>query len=78
MHGEFVAPRIVLVLFTPVTDASLGHGTRDSSATYVGVQQGVIVSYAVRHGHRPHTNICTVVKDAFLAWILRDITNLYG
>ena len=67
VHGEFVAPRIVLVLFTLAIDASLGHGTRDSSATYVGVQQGVFVSCAVRKMHGRNSDICTVVKDAFLA-----------
>ena len=61
VHGEFVAPRIVLVLSTLVTDASLEHGTRDSCATSVGMQGGVIVLYAVRHVQRPHTDICTVV-----------------
>ena len=64
-----MAPRIVLVLFTLAINASLGHGTRDSCVTSVGVKGGVIVSYAVRHGHRTHTNICTVVKDAYLALI---------
>ena len=73
-----MALRIVLVLSTLAINVYLEHEAVNSCVTSVGVKGGVIVSYAVRHGHRPHTNICIVVKDAFLAWILRDITNSYG